>query len=231
MARQVKQSMRKAYLFCMLLCCWLICPGSTTYAQEWKVVTRANGIVGYTRPSGFPIDEVRAVGVVDAPLPALEAVLRDIPAEKRFGYRCAEAYRVDIPGVKATPDAFPIYYRMQLPYPVQDRDTIWLVRFLYNPLTETLKADLQTLDTNHAERPGIIRMRRGNASFVLRPVDQNHTEIVYTAQCDPGGTLPAFLVNMILKDFAPTTIAKIREVVKDPKYLTAVEVVTKTPLK
>lgn len=219
--------MRRAYLFCMLLCCWLICAGSTAYAQEWKVVSRDKGIVGYTRASGFPLDEVRAVGVVAAPLPVLEAVLRDIPAEKRFGYRCAEAHRVDIPGVTTTPDAFPIYYRMQLPYPVQDRDTIWNVRFLHNPAKGILKAELQSLDTDYAKHPGVVRMRKGNAVFTLKALDPGRTEVDYTAQCDPGGNLPAFLVNMIIKDFAPTTIVRMREVVKDPKYAAATRIMTK----
>lgn len=214
----------------MMLCCWMVCSGGTAYCQEWKVVTRANGIVGYTRPSGFPIDEVRAVGTVAAPLAALEAVLRDIPAEKRFGYRCAEAYRIDIPGLMITPDAFPIYYRMDLPYPVQDRDTIWHVRFSYNRDKEILKAKLQAIDSNYASHDGIVRMRKGYATFTLKARGPGQTEVDYTAQCDPGGTLPAFLVNMILKDFAPTTIAKLREVVKDQTYMAATRVMTKTPL-
>ncbi len=222
--------MQRMYGFMMMLCCWMVCSGGATYGQEWKVITRANGIVGYTRPSGFPIDEVRAVGIVSAPLAALEAVLRDVPAEKRFGYRCAEAYRVDIPGIKNTPDAFPIYYRMDLPYPVQDRDTIWHVHFSYNPDKETLKAELKAMDTSFASQAGIVRMRKGYAAFTLKILDSGQTEVDYTAQCDPGGTLPPFLVNMILKDFAPTTIAKIREVVKDPKYMAATRVMTKAPL-
>ena len=206
----------------------LICSPDTALAQEWKVISRSEGIVGYSRPSGFPLDEVRAVGVVAAPLPVLEAVLRDIPAEKRFGYRCAEAHRVDIPGVTTTPDAFPIYYRMQLPYPVQDRDTIWNVRFSHNPAKDILKAELQTLDTDYAKHAGVVRMRKGYAVFTLKALDPVRTEIDYTAQCDPGGNLPPFLVNMILKDFAPTTIARIRDVVKDQKYTAATRIMTKT---
>ena len=221
--------MRRTYIFFIILCCWLTYAGSMAYGQEWKVVSRTNGIVGYTRPSGFPLDEVRAVGTVSAPLPVLEALLRDIPAEKRFGYRCSEAYRIDITEFKTTPDTFPIYYRMQLPYPIQDRDTIWSVRFSHNPAMGILKAELQTLDTDYAKHPGIVRMRRGYATFTLKAIDPGRTEIVYTAQCDPEGSLPAFLVNMILKDFAPTTVAKIRDVVKDPKYLAATQVMTKTP--
>jgi len=221
--------MRADAIVSLLAIALVLLSPETAFAQKWKVVSRNQGIVGYTRASGYPLDEVRAVGVVDAPLPVLEAVLRDIPAEKRFGYRCAEAYHVDIPEIKTTPDCFPIYYRMQLPYPVQDRDTVWHVRFSYNPTKGILKAQLQTLDTDYAAREGIVRMRKGYAVFTLKALDQGRTEIDYTAQCDPGGNLPSFLVNMILKEFAPTTIAKLREVVKDPKYTSATRIMTKTP--
>jgi len=220
--------MRADAIVSLMLFALVLFSPDTAFAQEWKVVSHNQGIVGYTRASGFPLDEVRAVGVVDAPLSVLEAVLRDIPAEKRFGYRCAEAYRVDIPGVKTSPDSFPIYYRMQLPYPVQDRDTIWNVRFSHNPAKDILKAELQTLDTDYAKHAGVVRMRKGYAVFTLKALDPVRTEIDYTAQCDPGGNLPPFLVNMILKDFAPTTIARIRDVVKDQKYTAATRIMTKT---
>lgn len=222
--------MRAATMLTIIYLSLVILSPDMASAQDWRVVLRAKGIVGYARASGFPLDEVRAVGVVEAPLPAIEALLRDIPAEKRFGYRCAEAYRVDVPGIKTTPDSFPIYYRMQLPFPVQDRDVIWLVRFSHNPVTGILKADLRALDTNYATHPGVIRMHRGSAIFLLTPLGQDRTEIDYTAQCDPAGTLPAFLVSMILRDFAPATLAKIREVVKDTPYQSATTIATKTPL-
>ncbi|MEN6473886.1 MAG: START domain-containing protein [Syntrophaceae bacterium] len=220
--------MRANTILSLLVLSVLIWTPDMALAQEWKVVSRSDGIVGYSRPSGSPLDEVRAVGVVAAPLPVLEAVLRDIPAEKRFGYRCAEAHRVDIPGVTTTPDAFPIYYRMQLPYPVQDRDTVWSVHFSHNPAKGILKAELQSLDTDYAKHTGVVRMRKGNAVFTLKALDAGRTEVDYTAQCDPSGNLPAFLVNMIIKDFAPTTIARMREVAKDPKYTAAGRVMTKT---
>ena len=73
-------------------------------------------------------------------------------------------------------------------------------------------------------------MRRGYAAFTLKSLEQGRTEVDYTAQCDPGGNLPAFLVNMILQDFAPTTIAKLRDVAKDMKYTAATRVTTKTPM-
>lgn len=222
--------MRANSILSLVLFSLVVMLPDTAFAQDWKVISRSDGIVGYTRASGFPLDEVRAVGVVDAPLPVLEAVLRDIPAEKRFGYRCAEAYRVDIPELKTSSDAFPIYYRMQLPYPVQDRDTIWNVRFSYNPAADILKAELQTLDMEYAKHAGVVRMRKGYATFTLKALNPGRTEIDYTAQCDPGGNLPAFLVNMILKDFAPTTIARIREVVKDPKYMSSKRIMTAAPI-
>lgn len=219
---------RRRVLCLVVLWGCLLLPGMLP-AAEWRIVSRSAGIVGYTRPSAFPLDEVRAVGVVEASLPALEALLRDVPAETRFGYRCREAYRLAVPGLSPTPDCFPFYYRMHLPYPVRDRDALARVNFTYDKDNAVLTARIQVLDLDYSPRPGAIRMRRGDASFVLKALAADRTEVTYTAQCDPEGGLPDFLVNMFLKDFAPTTLAKIRDVVKDLRYTTAAQVTTTTP--
>ena len=45
----------------------------------WKKIGESDGIVGYTRPTTkSSVDEIKAVGIVDAPVAVIEAVIRDI---------------------------------------------------------------------------------------------------------------------------------------------------------
>lgn len=194
----------------------------------WNKIGESKGIVGYTRPTPkSSIDEIMAVGVVDAPVAALEAILRDVPALKEFMFLCKEAFLVDLPGQKNTMDSYRMYIRQDLPV-VSDRDCIARCDWSINPATNTLYCHGEGIKSDYHLEKDVVRMPLVTLDYTLVPKGPDKTEVTYLALAVPGGNLPSFVVNLLTKNLGIKTIAGLRDMAKKDKYKNAKTVVTTT---
>ena len=198
----------------------------------WKQLREYEGIIGYYRPNPrCRIDESKAIGIVAAPVAVVEAVLRDVPGCKDFMFMLKENSVIEIPEVKNSPDEYVTYTLMEMPFPVQDRDTVARLNWTVDAATGTVYCTGQGLDTDYRPHPKALRIPFIEATYTLKPVGPDQTEVTYQAMSDPGGYLPAFVINILSHDMCVKTIAGIRKKVQQEKYRHAVAVVTTTPKK
>ena len=197
-------------------------------APAWKQVKEYKGIIGYARPNPrCRIDEIKAVGTIDAPLAVVEAVIRDVPNNKDFMFMCKKTAFLEIPEIKNTTDQYATYALMDMPFPVKDREAVACVSWTVDTTTGKLYAAGQSLSTNYRCQTDAIRIPLVEALYTLTPIAPDKTEIIYQAMSDPGGNLPAFLVSILSHDLVVKTIAGIRKMAKRDKYQQAT-VVTST---
>ena len=105
----------------------------------WKRLKEHEGIIGYYRPNPrCRIDESKAIGVIEAPVAVVEAVLRDVPGCKDFMFWFKENLVIEIPEVKNTADEYVTYTLMAMPFPVQDRDTVARLNWTVDAATGTV---------------------------------------------------------------------------------------------
>jgi hypothetical protein len=98
---------------------------SGAWSEEWKKIGESDGITGYTMiTSETGLQAVKAVGMVDAPVAVIEAVLRDVRALTEFILDCKESAFVNAPEFKNTVDSFHTYMVNAMPFPVKDRDAV-----------------------------------------------------------------------------------------------------------
>lgn len=198
---------------------------------EWKKVNESDGIIGYTRPtSKTSVDEVKAIGTVDASVAVIEALLRDVPAQTEYMFMCIDALKVDIPGLESTRDSFYVYNKTGMPWPVSDRDVVGKVNFMVDKATGTLHVQSHKISTDfRTQDKKVVRMPIGEVEYILTPIGEGKTEVIYQILADPGGKLPSSLVNMLSKNLGVKTIAGIREMVKKDKYKNVKSITTTTP--
>lgn len=226
--------MRMAYSIFIALWMTAMVP---TWAGEtdgggWRQVSEEKGIVGYARPNArCRIDEIKAVGIVEAPLPVVEAVIRDIPASRDYLFRCKEAYRADIPGERNTADTYVTYCLTDMPLPVSDRDMVARVSWTIDPATGALAVHGEGIKSDYRQAPGVVRMPLVVADYTLVPRGPSRTEVTYQSIADPGGNLPAWVVQLFARNLGVKTIEGLRTMAKLEKYRQATAVVTTTPLK
>jgi hypothetical protein len=138
--RSISMKIGKVSLTVLMLGLFSVSPGSGEDLNgEWEKIFESEGIIGYVRArQETNINEIKAIGAVDAPVAVLEAVLRDDGARKEYAEGCIAAFRVDIQGFENTKDRFCAYHKVDLPWPLYDRDSVGRIEFMFDETTGAL---------------------------------------------------------------------------------------------
>ncbi len=198
--------------YCLLLTLFHCSP---SFAQEWKLTKDENGIKVYTRlPEGSKLEEVRATVRVKATLSAFTALLKDVEGYKDWAYNCVESKIV-----KAIADTAQCYYtHTDLPWPVSDRDLIFRSSLKQDAKTLVIKTNSHAVPHLLDEREDIVRIKEGRTSWTLMPAANGFIDVDYFASIDPGGSIPAWLVNSTIETGPYNTLQKVRELLEGGKY-------------
>lgn len=205
---------------------------SPALAQEstWQKVKESDGITVYMRKvEGSSIYEAKSVGMINAPLASIEAVLRDVHAMEDYAINCREAVIIDLPGYEKSKDIVYGYVRMDMPWPVMDRDTVAQIKFSVDPQTGTLYAVGNALKSDYKRSPEVIRTPVNTLKYTLIPRDSQHTEATIEAMIDPGGSIPPSVVNFFSRHGSVWSFNTLRKTAAKEKYRREGSILTTTP--
>ncbi|MFZ3158521.1 MAG: START domain-containing protein [Smithella sp.] len=195
----------------------------------WKKIGESDGIAGYTRPTTRSgVDEIKAVGIVDASIAVVEAVIRDISIMPQYIFLCKESFVVSTPEMKSEGDVIYFYSLTDLPFPLSDRDIIAKALWSMDKSTGAIYCHSEGVKTAYKQNQDVIRMPLSITDCKLVPKGADKTEVTYQVLGDPGGKLPHFLVSMFTKNYGIKTIAGLRQMVKKDKLKNVKKVVTTT---
>jgi hypothetical protein len=207
----------------------LLISASWSADDGWKKIGESEGIAGYARPTTrSSIDEIMAVGIVEAPIAVVEAVMRDARMMPEYMFLCKEAEIINTTEMKSEGDILYIYNLTDMPFPVSDRDAVVRNVWSIDKSTGIIYSRAETVKTTYRQNKNVIRMPLSIIKCTLIPESEHKTKVIYQALGDPGGTLPEFLVNILTRDLGIKTIAGIRKVVTRDEFKNIRTVVTKT---
>lgn len=216
-------------------CVWIMIivmmlPWPGALASEWKKIGEANGIIGYTMSVGeSKYQAVRAVGMVDAPVSVIEAVLRDVPSSPEFVFKCKKADFVNTPEYKNTADSYYIYMVTAIPFPLKDRDGVHLHEYTIDKTTGAIYFQIKAIKTDYKQTKDKVRISMMKADYLLVPKGPNQTEVTFTSMGDPGVSIPHFITDLFTKNLGIKTIAGLRAMVQKDKYKNIRTIITTTP--
>ena len=150
--------------------------------------------------AGRRIREGCAAGVVEAPL---QAVRRVISAAAEFDEFMPRVILSEVELV--SPGVYLNAQVLDLPFPLRDRR--YTVR-VESGRVEAGGASGWQARWTYVEGSGNIRDSRG--SWTLIPLDAERTVVVYRVFTDPGGSLPAWVVDLA----GPTTLRRLLDAVR-----------------
>jgi hypothetical protein len=207
------------------------CLEASVEVGPWKKIRESDGITGWVRTnSRSSVDEVRAEGIIDAPIPVVEAILRDIPAQKKFMFLCDDARKIELPGYPNTPDSFCTYFQQGLPWPLSDRYGLGMISFMLDvPTGRIIVRGIAIRADFKPPKSGMVELPFGDVVWTLKPEGDKKTLLTYQLLTDPGGNLPGSVVNLLLKNLGVTTLKNIRKLSKLPPYRNVRTISTTTP--
>jgi hypothetical protein len=205
----------KTVYFSVLLLCTICCTSFNDTTNDWVLKKYGNGVAVYNREvPGNTIKELKAVTQLKTTLSSIITLLEDRETYPEWVYKCGKSYQV-----KKISESDGIYYQNVLaPWPVDNRDFVVLVKVTQDRKTKVVSQTSKVIEGILPEVSGTVRVTEFNALWTLTPLENGMVNCEYQLLVNPGGSLPAWLINLAAIDGPYETTLNLRTWVFKDKY-------------
>lgn len=190
-------------------------PAEVSDNGEWELAKEKDGIKVYTRKlEDSRIKEFKAESEVETTLSSLVAFMTDIPALPEWVHECQDSEFLE----KVSEKELIYYIVIDAPFPFSDRDMIQKMSLTQDKKTKELTVSLNNLPDYLDEKDGRVRMPDARGFWRFTPTNDDKLKILFQYRNDPGGNLPAWLVNPFIVSSPFNSVQNLREMVKNEKY-------------
>lgn len=175
---------------------------------NWKLAKEKNGITIYTRTmEGTKFKEYKAICVIEASPVELVKILTDVHEYTEWMAFVKEAEVVEKDGE----DIFYVYSEVKVPFPFDNRDQITKSVVVKDTITGRQSIEVEIIPDFLPEKKGIVRMPSGHGRWAFTPMENGKTQLYHSFGGNPGGNIPAWIVNMFLVDGPYKTMMGLQE--------------------
>ncbi len=202
-----------------------------TYAvleKNWKLVDSKNDIsVWETQIPGTKLAGARGEAIINSPLKRVLFVLADVERSKEWvdglkrsivledGLKNASVLNKN--GVFETV----MYQEFNLPWPISNRDFVFKGVGHKEPDGRWI-IEIKSVDHPLAPKTTGVRGELIESKYVLTSIGPSSTKLEVEIICDPKGSIPIWLVNLIQKNWPRRTLNAISKQVEKPHVVNAV---------
>ena len=183
--------------------------------EDWDLVTDRDDIkVFMAHDNDARIKTFR--GVTTLPMEdytSIGAAFEDYDFVASWLHMVSEIEKLD----RKSPFDREVYVTTRLPWPVSDRDTpLWVG--LEQRDNYSVYIPFHHMSDRMPEKDGFVRIPQMQGFFLFKPIEPGKVKMTFQVVLDPGGYVPAWLANMILRDIPYFSMKRLRRVVNLDKY-------------
>ncbi|MBF0442541.1 MAG: hypothetical protein HQK54_11600 [Oligoflexales bacterium] len=219
--------------FVMMLHASIIMTALNILAEPaWESLPDQGDIKRYRQQiEGSGILSYRGVGIVNAKIPKIIALLADANNLPFWVFKCNYGELLEKNFETGDLDReFSEYYEvlygtLSLPWPLKNRDFAMRANLLFMPTPKNRLPVVRIFAyaIQNKKRPqseNYVRMELMTVIFDLTPAagDENTTNVDFSIRFDPGGAIPEWATNFILRTVPGMAIEKLREMVTREDY-------------
>jgi hypothetical protein len=198
--------------FCLI---WFSGSFSQEAEDDWHLRKKEQGISVYSRKTAKSnFKELKSVVYLKTSLSSAVALINDWESYPQWVYKCGKSTTL-----KVLEETKVIHYQTVIvPWPAEDRDFIVNIELSQNEKTKivtiksTCNSDYIPPVENH------VRITEMDACWTLVPFKDGTIQITYQLLVNPGGFVPAWLVNMAAVDGPFESMANFKIWVQKKKY-------------
>ncbi|MBA3649562.1 MAG: START domain-containing protein [Chitinophagales bacterium] len=159
---------------------------------EWVLQKQESGILVYTRLSaGSNLKEVKVTNKVKSSLSGIVALLLDTKNYPNWIYACSEARTLKV----INDHELYSYQVTHLPWPFNDRDVISYFNISQDSDNKTVRFNRTGIPDYLPPVDGKVRLPQFRSDYTLKPLTADSVLVELELHLDPGGSLPAWLLN------------------------------------
>ena len=187
-------------------------------ANEWNLRKNENGIQVYSRKSETSsIDDLKIISVLPGTLSAVSALVIDANNFPNWIYSCKEGRILE----QVSPTEQYQYQLLNAPYPVSDRDVVIHFTIRQDPATKIVYTKSIAVTGHLPVKKDAVRIPLFDGGYELQAMGNSQVKVTYLLKMDPGGSIPDWLVNMMIVTGPYESTFKMKEQVQRPEYKNA----------
>jgi len=153
---------------------------------------------------------IKATFSVNATLSTLTAFVLDIDRYPEWQYNTTRP-RV----LRRITEKRLIYYTVvEAPWPISDRDMVVDLSASQDPQTKTVTIVTNGVPDYIPQEGGFVRVPMSTATWTIKSVSPTKLDVEYTIRIDPGGSVPAWMVNMVCAEAPYVSFRNLREKIR-----------------
>lgn len=193
----------------------LCCQAHAARGGDWQLQRQQDGIRVYMRAQpGSRFQEVKVEAEMPGTLAQFVALYSDVAHYPAVIRHTRAAYLLR----RVSETEFYYYLETQLPAPVANRDAVMRLQFAYTPAPRGLLVHTRSVDGLVPARPGLVRVPAWQGDWQVGAVSASRLKISYCFRVDPGGALPAWLVNRLAPAAITQSFLLLRRSLALPRY-------------
>ena len=174
--------------------------------NDWKLRLDKDDILIYTRSvesSKFNefLAQAKMVGSIDE----FKAIMLDVYDYANWMPDCKSVEIID----NSTPDDITYHMMLKVPFPFTNRDVVQ--QLLFHEEEDVLEIKIINQSSKVEEIKKHVRMVQAQGQWTVKEVSDNEISIAFQYFADPGGDIPAWLVNSFIVKNPHLTLLKIKE--------------------
>lgn len=178
-------------------------------AKDWNLVEESPGMKIYTRlPEESRFKEIKLDFLVNASVDKIIEYISVAIHFPKWVYSCKNAYSLEIEGENIN------YILFDMPWPIEDRDIVQQSITQKDSVSGTAQINIRALDVDLPKKRKVVRIKENNIYWKLQPLSSNKTRILYYVVGNPGGNIPAWLMNKLITFGPKKTIQQLIEQVE-----------------
>ena len=186
--------------------------------HEWELKRDKGGIQVYMREQDdSDIKELKFTTEIEASLNAVAAILTDVEGFDDWVYASMESYTIE-----EISDTEVYYYTsLDFPWPLSNRDLVLHSKFWQDEETLAIHSATTSAHDRMEELEDFIRITKADLYWTFTPIGNGKVRVDYQLNSDPGGKIPAWMINIAADQGPLQTMIKFKEEIAKEKYRNA----------
>jgi hypothetical protein len=197
----------------------LVLDMTSVFAQtDWNLKSEKHGIKVYSGAvSDSKYKAIRVECEINANASQLVAVLLDIKTCPEWVDHTKSCTLIK----QVSPSELYYYSEINIPWPAQNRDFVAHLIVRQDPVTKVVTVDGPAVTGFVPVKDGIVRVHSSKGLWIITPLKKDYVRVVYTLHVDPGGDIPAWLVNLLATQGPMKSFEGLIAQLKKPEYQNA----------
>lgn len=202
-------------LFTVVILFLFTTPLAISAQNTWQLKLDKEGIKVYTKYTEHSkFKAVKTVCTFDASLSALTAALLDVNKTTDWVYATKSCSLLKT----ISPSEVIYHSEISVPWPYDNRDFIVKIKAVQDAYSKVVTIGSENQPFYQTENKNVVRIQYSTSRWTLTPTGVGKVTAEFELQTDPGGNIPAWLVNLFATKGPFESFKKLKDQVKKPVY-------------